>query len=187
MAGAAGLRARCRHRRRPREDARVRRTGALRSAPPWRCSLRRAKERSPRSALTIELLAFAGASPAAFKSDESNDRVKRDRHDERRRSRSMRKRSLRRDVPVPAAKQDLRDAAAHARDSPEAGSWSRPESTERARRRRRVPALALPGCERPECRSGARLLTTSCRRPSARRPDRLAVYMGYARIAARAT
>jgi hypothetical protein len=60
----------------------------------------------------------AGASPAAFKSDESNDRVKRDRHDERQRSRSMRKRSLRRDIPVPAAKQDLEDAAAQSRDSP---------------------------------------------------------------------
>jgi len=60
----------------------------------------------------------AGASPAAFKSDESNDRVKRDRHDERQRSRSMRKRSLRRDILVPAAKQDLEDAAAQSRDSP---------------------------------------------------------------------
>jgi hypothetical protein len=60
----------------------------------------------------------AGASPAAFESDESNDRVKRDRHDERRRSRSMRKSSLRRDIPVPAAKQDLPDAAAQSRDSP---------------------------------------------------------------------
>jgi hypothetical protein len=59
----------------------------------------------------------AGASPAAFKSDESNDRVKRDRHDERQRSRSMRKRSLRRDILVPAAKQDLEDAAAQSRDS----------------------------------------------------------------------
>jgi hypothetical protein len=167
MAGAAGLRARCRHRRRPREDARVRRTGALRSAPPWRCSLRRAKERSPRSALTIELLAFAGASPAAFKSDESNDRVKRDRHDERRRSRSMRKRSLR-DVPVPAAKQDLRDAAAHSRDSPKVGlvrpTMGTGEGRGRAPRARirpdtsaRLPLRGAPAADDEQARS-ARLL-----------------------------
>jgi hypothetical protein len=35
---------------------------------------------------------------------------KRDRHDERQRSRSIAKESLRRDIPVPAAKQDLQDA-----------------------------------------------------------------------------
>jgi hypothetical protein len=93
----------------------------------------------------------AGASPAAFKSDESNDRVKRDRHDERRRSRSMRKRSLRRDVPVPAAKQDLRDAAAHSRDSPEAGSWS--DRHPWSRRGDGVASLRSlsPRCERTEC------------------------------------
>jgi hypothetical protein len=75
------------------------------------------------------LAGVAGASAAAFESDESNDRVKRDRHDERRPSRSMRKSSLRRDIPVPAAKQDLRDAAAHSRDSPEAARRSGRAST----------------------------------------------------------
>jgi hypothetical protein len=73
----------------------------------------------------------AGASPDAFERDESNDRVKRDRYDEQRRSRSMRKSSLRRDIRVPAAKQDLQDAAAQSRDSRMAGR-RRPPSPERA-------------------------------------------------------
>jgi hypothetical protein len=53
----------------------------------------------------------AGASPTAIESDESDDQEKRDRHHERLTVASMRKSSLRRDVPVPAAKQDLQDAA----------------------------------------------------------------------------
>jgi hypothetical protein len=110
----------------------------------------------------------AGASPAAFKSDESNDRVKRDRHDERRRSRSMRKRSLRRDVPVPAAKQDLRDAAAHSRDSPEAGRGSGRWPRERRGHSAALRALAFGRVRAPESRSATRLLRTTTRRLLAR-------------------
>jgi AcrR family transcriptional regulator len=60
----------------------------------------------------------------------------------------------------------------------EAGSWS--DRHPWSRRGDGVASLRSlsPRCERPECRSGARLLRASCRRPSARRPDRLA-YMGY--------
>ena len=60
----------------------------------------------------------------------------------------------------------------------EAGSWS--DRHPWSRRGDGVASLRSlsPVCERPECRSGARLLRTSCRRPSARRPDRLAFSMG---------
>jgi hypothetical protein len=89
---------------------------------------------------------------------------KRDRHDERQRSRSIAEESLRRDIPVPAAKQDLQDAAAQSRDSPEAGRWSGRVSTAPARRRRRVPALAFGQTRVPESRSAVRLPRTSGRR-----------------------
>jgi hypothetical protein len=63
--------------------------------------------------------------------------------------------------------------------APTRSSSSSPVSHDRSLSLPRLPLPLPPRCERPECRSGARLLRTSCRRPSARRPDRLADYMGY--------
>jgi len=162
MAGAARLRARCGHRRRRREDARVRRTGARRSAPPWRCSLRRAK-RSPRLALTIELLALqtphqprsramsrkTGWSATATTNGDRRAACGRVR------SGATYPKQRRRTCRTPRLSPEIRQKQ-------RAGPAGHPRVP--ARRPRRVPVLAFGQMRAPESRSAARLLRTSTRR-----------------------